>query len=220
MTNYITEKDTFFLPQAKENLFMLDKGGVSQRIEADNVTYIFEVEDKKPSYIPELAEVKQQLLIDYKVDKITKEGIKALESDNGLDLIFLVKTDYLPKHKKLTLGGLIGFLKEEGFLGETVSEIDFLYDNTAIALAELYSEWRETGKLNYDDEDSNVWSAITNFSASATARKDLLRRLRSIKNQVPDEDGEREIVELWKESNNWESWDKHLDSLIELLQQE
>ena len=120
----------------------------------------------------------------------------------------------------LLLSALIGFLKEEGFLGETVSEIDFLYDNTAIALAELYSEWQETGKLNYDDEDSNVWSAITNFSASATARKDLLRRLRSIKNQVPDEDGEREIVELWKESNNWESWDKHLDSLIELLQQE
>ena len=137
-------------------------------------------------------------------------GVKALESDNGLDLIFLLKTDYLPKHKKLTLGGLIGFLKEEDFLGETVNEIDFLYDNTAIALAELYSEWQETGKLNYDDEDSNVWSAITNFSASATARKDLL----------PDEDGEREIVELWKESNNWESWDKHLDSLIELLQQE
>ena len=162
-------------------------------------------------------------------------GVKALESDNGLDLISLLKTDYLPKHKKLTLGGLIGFLKEEGFLGETVSEIDFLYDNTAIALAELYSEWRETGKLDYDDEDSNVWSAITNFSASATARKDLLRRLRSIsatarkdllrrlrsiKNQVSDEDGEREIVELWKESNHWESWDKHLDSLIELLQQE
>ena len=147
-------------------------------------------------------------------------GVKALESDNGLDLIFLLKSDYLPKHKKLTLGGLIGFLKEEGFLGETVNEIDFLYDNTAIALAELYSEWQETGKLNYDDEDSNVWLAITNFSASATARKDLLRRLRSIKNQVPDEDGEREIVELWKESNHWESWDKHLDSLIKLLQQE
>ena len=54
-------------------------------------------------------------------------GVKALESDNGLDLIFLLKSDYLPKHKKLTLGGLIGFLKEEGFLGETVNEIDFLY---------------------------------------------------------------------------------------------
>lgn len=52
-------------------------------------------------------------------------------------------------------------------------EIDFLYDNTAIALAELYFEWQETGKLNYDDEDSTVWSSITEFTASATARKDL-----------------------------------------------
>ena len=150
-------------------------------------------------------------------------GVKALESDNGLDLISLLKTDYLPKHKKLTLGGLIGFLKEEGFLGETVSEIDFLYDNTAIALAELYSEWQETGKLDYDDEDSNVWSAITNFSASATARKDLLRRLRSIKNQVPDEDGEREIVDLWYDNGqnpSYEEWYNHLKSLIEKLKVE
>ena len=35
-------------------------------------------------------------------------GVKALESDNGLDLIFLLRTEYLPHHKKLTLGGLIG----------------------------------------------------------------------------------------------------------------
>ena len=147
-------------------------------------------------------------------------GIKALESDTGLELIYLLKTEYLPKHKKLTLCGLIGFLKEEGFLGESMREIDFLYDNTAIALAELYFEWQETGKLNYDDEDSTVWSSITEFTASATARKDLFRRLRDIKNQVPDEDGEREIVELWKESDDWELWDKHLDSLMKLLEQE
>lgn len=100
--NYITEKDTFFLPQAKENLFMLDKGGVSQRIETDNVTYIFEVEDKKPSYIPELAEVKQQLLIDYKVDKITKEGIKALESDIAGEGFEKTAAKYNSQVKKLS----------------------------------------------------------------------------------------------------------------------
>lgn len=86
--NYTKETDAFFLPQIKENLFMLDKGGVSQRIDSDNVTYIFEVEDKKPSYIPELNQIKQQLLIDYKVDNITKTGIKTLESDiagNGFE---------------------------------------------------------------------------------------------------------------------------------------
>lgn len=137
----------------------------------------------------------------------------------GTDLL-VENRIFTQKHKKLTLGGLIGFLKEEGFLGESMREIDFLYDNTAIALAELYFEWQETGKLNYDDEDSTVWSSITEFTASATARKDLFRRLRDIKNQVPDEDGEREIVELWKESDDWELWDKHLDSLMKLLEQE
>lgn len=147
-------------------------------------------------------------------------GVKSLESDIGLEIIYLLKTEYLPKHKNLALGGLIGFLKKEGFLGENFSEIDFLYDNTAIALAELYSEWKETGRLNYDDEDSKVWSSIKNFSASSSARKDLLKRLNSIKEQVPDEDGEREIAELWKESDCWEAWDKHLDYLIEVLQRE
>lgn len=78
---YIKETDAFFIPQIKENLFMIEKGGISQRAELDNVTYIFEIEDKKPSYIPELSQVKQQVLIDYKVDKVTKEGIKALETD-------------------------------------------------------------------------------------------------------------------------------------------
>mgnify|MGYP000164022988 CR=1 FL=1 len=46
---------------------------------------------------------------------------------------------------------------------------------------------------------------LTNFSASATARKDLLRRLRSIKNQVPDEDGEkRNRRTLEKKVITWE----------------
>lgn len=40
-------------------------------------------------------------------------GVKALESDNGLDLIFLLRTEYLPHHKKLTLGG-IDWLSERG----------------------------------------------------------------------------------------------------------
>lgn len=31
-------------------------------------------------------------------------GVKALESDNGLDLIFLLRTEYLPNHKKRLWG--------------------------------------------------------------------------------------------------------------------
>ena len=40
-------------------------------------------------------------------------GVKALESDNGLDLISLLKSDYLPKHKKLTLGKRKVFLEKQ-----------------------------------------------------------------------------------------------------------
>ncbi len=78
---YYTEKDAFFIPALKDNLFKLDKGGMSQRVDSDNTTYIFEVVDKKQSKIPALEDIKQQLLVDYKVDNITKEGIKSLESE-------------------------------------------------------------------------------------------------------------------------------------------
>ncbi len=78
---YYTEKDTFFIPALKDELFKLEKGGVSQRVDSDNTTYIFEVVEKKPSHVPSLEDIKQQILVDYKVDNITKEGIKTLESE-------------------------------------------------------------------------------------------------------------------------------------------
>jgi hypothetical protein len=43
----------------------------------------------------------------------------------------------------------------------------------------------------------------------------ILKYLTDIKNEVPDKDGEREIVELWCESDSWEEWGNHLNELIE-----
>ena len=68
-------------PETKAALYKLSKGELSQTILDGSMAYIFEIVDKKPSYIPEIDKIKQQLTVDYKVDKITKEGIKALESD-------------------------------------------------------------------------------------------------------------------------------------------
>lgn len=68
-------------PETKAALYKLSKGELSQTILDGSMAYIFEIVDKKPSYIPEIDKIKQQLSVDYKVDKITKEGIKALESD-------------------------------------------------------------------------------------------------------------------------------------------
>lgn len=151
-------------------------------------------------------------------------GIKTLESDEGLDVVDILR-EYLEgfKNKKvITLKEIIDLMIEEGMLGETLEEIEFLYDNTAIAISELYFDFKENGKLDYDDEeeDETTFSKLEKFSSDKKSLKYLIDYLTNIYNKVPDEDGEREIVELWKESNNWESWDKHLDSLIELLQQE
>lgn len=68
-------------PEVKESLYKLNKGELSQIVLDGSMAYIFEIVDKKPSYIPEMDKIKTQLVIDYRVDKTTKEGIKALESD-------------------------------------------------------------------------------------------------------------------------------------------
>lgn len=66
-----------------------------------------------------------------------------------------------------------------------------------MALAELYFRWKDEGRLDLGHRDS-PWNQVTDFTASKKALACLLRQLTDIKNQVPDEDGIRERVELWK----------------------
>ena len=149
-------------------------------------------------------------------------GIKALERDEGLDVLNILKNEYVPEHPVMDLGEMIELMKEEGMLGEDLSDIDFLYDNTAMALAELYFQWKDDGKLNYDT-DNSIWCKVTDFTASKKALAFLLRQLTDIKNEVPDEDDIREIVELWKDEDNGEIAParlEHLNQLIERLASE
>ena len=149
-------------------------------------------------------------------------GIKALESDEGLDMIGILTDEYLSKHSVLNLDEILELMKQEGMLGEDLSDIDFLYDNTAIALAELYFQWKDDGKLNYDT-DNSIWCKVTDFTASKKALAFLLRQLTDIKNEVPDEDDIREIVDLWKNEDSGEiapAWLEHLNQLIECLASE
>ena len=118
----------------------------------------------------------------------------------------------------LDLGEIIELMKEEGMLGADFSDIDFLFDNTAMALAELYFQWKDNGKLDYDNEE-NIWDKVTDFTASKEALSFLLQQLTDIKNEVPDEDDEREIVELWRDGDSWEEWSNHLDRLMQRLEQ-
>ena len=61
-----------------------------------------------------------------------------------------------PEHPVMDLGEMIELMKEEVMLGADFSLIDFLFDNTAMALAELYFQWKDNGKLDYDHEEA-IW---------------------------------------------------------------
>jgi hypothetical protein len=123
-------------------------------------------------------------------------GYKALESDEGLDVVDFLENN-IPKDYNLKLSKIISQMKGD-LLGKNFKDIDFLYDNTAIAIAELYFMFKDTGKLNYENENDNTKSLINirSFTANKSSLKYLLRLLKDIKNEVPDKDGEREIVML------------------------
>lgn len=149
-------------------------------------------------------------------------GIKALERDEGLDVLDILKNEYVPEHPVMDLGEMIALMKEEVMLGSDFSQIDFLFDNTAMALAELYFQWKDNSKLDYDHEEA-IWDKVTGFTASKEALAFLLRQLTDIKNEVPDEDGIREIVDLWKNEDSGEiapAWLEHLNQLIDRLDSE
>lgn len=149
-------------------------------------------------------------------------GIKALERDEGLDVLDILKNEYVPEHPVMDLGEMIELMKEEVMLGSDFSQIDFLFDNTAMALAELYFQWKDNGKLDYDHEEA-IWDKVTGFTASKEALAFLLRQLTDIKNEVPDEDGIREIMDLWKNDDSGEiapAWLEHLNQLIDRLDSE
>lgn len=141
-------------------------------------------------------------------------GIKALESDAGLDVIDFLEDFYKDK-TTLVLSDIIVAFIIEGFLGKTRAEIDFYFDNTAVALAELYLMFQEAGELDYDHEEEGVsLRKKTMFVADAESLELLFQYLMDIKNEKPDEDGEREYVELWKDSPSYEQWKAHLEHLI------
>lgn len=149
-------------------------------------------------------------------------GIKALESDEGLDVLDILENEYVPEHPVMDLGEIIELMKKEVMLGEDFSQIDFLFDNTAMALAELYFQWKDEGKLDYHTEN-HVWDKVTGFTAPKESIAFLLRQLTDMKNEVPDEDGIRESVELWKNEDSGEvnpEWLEHLDQLLGRLAEE
>lgn len=103
-------------------------------------------------------------------------GIKALESDEGLDVIDILENEYIPEHSIMNLEEIIQLMRDEVMLGKDLTEVDFLFDNTAIALTELYFQWKEERKFNYETEN-NIWEKVTDFISSKKSIDILLKNL-------------------------------------------
>lgn len=141
-------------------------------------------------------------------------GIKGLESDAGLDVIDFLE-DFYESRTTLLLSEIITTFIGEGFLGKNRDQVDFYFDNTTIVLIELYLMFQENGALDYDHENENVsLRKKTAFVSDLTSLEFLFQSLTDIKNERSDKDGEREYVELWKDSSSYEEWKAHLENLI------
>ncbi|QSB09801.1 DUF4259 domain-containing protein [Lysinibacillus fusiformis] len=145
-------------------------------------------------------------------------GYKALESDEGLDVVAFLQ-DFMEQHKEsneITLSGIIQAMKQQGFFGKTFEEIDFFYDISAMALAELYSQYLNTGTIyGQERKDGEI-----QWVADEGSLTFLLRYLQDIRDEIPDQQGSREIVELWQESKSWPDWQSNLAYLIQTMEQE
>ena len=65
--------------ELRQSIFALQKTDVSELIEFNNIFYIIQVVDKKPSYLPEMTEVSDQLEIDYAAYLAAREAKSAAE---------------------------------------------------------------------------------------------------------------------------------------------
>ncbi|MGA3598962.1 DUF4259 domain-containing protein [Lysinibacillus agricola] len=145
-------------------------------------------------------------------------GYKPLESDEGLDVVdFLEDYIHTLQSNQMELSEVINAMKQEGFFGESFDEVDFFFDISAMALAELYVTYLDTGKL-YDAEDE--FEKIHSINADEESLKFIVRYLTDIRDEVPDADGIREIVELWCESECWTEWKSNLEFLINRVEKE
>lgn len=146
-------------------------------------------------------------------------GYKALESDEGLDVVDFLQ-GYVQNHldsNHLKLSEIVTTMKNSGFFGETFDDIDFFYDTSAMALAELYLMYLDTGRF-YDAESEFI--KVRSFTADEESLKFILRYLTDIRDEVPDADNIREIVELWRDSESWSEWKSNLEFLISRIEKE
>ena len=87
--------------------------------------------------------------------------------------------------------------------------IEFLYDKCATATTELFFEFVENGKLQYDKRGMDRFKRIRSFTAEAEDLEFLRRFLQDLRDGKPDKDGIREYTELALGGRQPRKWRAH-----------
>ena len=140
-------------------------------------------------------------------------GFRALESDTGLDVIDSLQI-FFADRDQLIISEVIEHFRREELLPEEELEIDFLYDHTNMVLAELLSEFSDTGKIvfNFMDEKSNEYERhITKVFYSGADIDFLFAQINDILRPAGEV---HETYELWEDSDLFLEWKNHVAGLL------
>lgn len=132
-------------------------------------------------------------------------GTASLESDEGLDVLDAL-SEYAMDHESVTLKDLITHFRALGLLSKDPEEEDFLYDNTAIALAEIVCAYIENGKTKYED--------LSGLKEIVWEKEDLLELKQLVQQVLDNKGGERELYEL-RDGNP--EWLNHMENVVRIL---
>ena len=145
--------------------------------------------------------------------------IVALDSDDGSDFVVDIE-DYIIERnltKVLDLKALINYLiKNESLPAYPTESVERQGLDTAIlALAELLVSFKEEGA--FDEESFGELSTIETLRNKGFALTYIRQFLAQISKDMKDEDTERELVILWRESGSFDEWQAHMAALSEKL---
>ena len=159
-------------------------------------------------------------------------GVKATESDYGLDLLALVEARYLRErnYERFSVGEVMVFLKEHIIeqirhdnRGATKKEIEFYvkmnfpgcYDQAVILMAELLVKYFERGKIFIDVYESGkekpTRKKITNVIYTHDDLNGLLADLTTVL------DPGRALYRSWESGDYFHEWQAHVQALCDSL---
>ncbi|WP_341278029.1 DUF4259 domain-containing protein [Paenibacillus sp. FSL H8-0537] len=135
-------------------------------------------------------------------------GTASLESDEGLDVLDAL-SKFAVDRQSFKLKELLAHYRELGFLAEDPEEEDFLYDNSAIALAEIVCAYIENGKTQYE--------ALSGLKEIVWETEDLLELKQLVQQVLDNKGGERELYELWEGNQDWIN---HMENVVRILSEQ